>query len=294
MAEIVVQIVISGLLVGGVYALLAGGLNLIFGVMKVINLAHGELMMLSGFSAWYVWHWTGWSPLAIVPIVAPAMFLVGVVLQRTIVQSVVGKPELTSLLVTFGISIFLANAGLLLFTADFKSIPYWTTSFFLQDLGEALPNIAVSQSRLVAFTVAATATMAVYLFLKLTRFGKAVRATSQHSDVAMVCGIDVERVRLFTFGLGAALAGVAGVLLVTIFAVDPLLGHRFLLRAFAIIVIGGMGSYMGALAGGLILGVAEGLAAFFLTTQLSEAVAYVLLIVVLLVKPSGLLGLGSR
>jgi branched-chain amino acid transport system permease protein len=203
--------------------------------------------------------------------------------ERFLVERVVGATELTSLLLMFGVSILVTNLALYFWSADFRSAPYLTGSVRLGEL--ALP-----QARLVAFGVALLLAGGAYVFLKRSTLGKAIRATSQHPMLALVCGIGVTRIRLLTFGLGSAMAGVAGSLLVTMYSVNPEMGQLFILKAFAIIALGGMGSFVGGLLGGLVLGLAEAYTGFFLSTQLAEAVAYMLLVLVLVFRPSGLLG----
>ena len=277
------QVIASGLLLGGVYALFAAGLNTIFGVMRVINLGHGELMMLGAYVTFALYARWDLNPLLSLPVSALLLFGFGVLFQMFLVERVVGQPLLASLLLTFGLSTLLQGVALNRFTADFRSVPYLSGSVDLFGL-------ALSRSRLVAFGVALLVTGAVYLFLRASRFGKAIRATSQQADVAQVCGIDVRQVRLATFGLGAALAAVAGSLVAIIFSISPEMGRMFLGKAFAIIVLGGLGSFVGAFLGALLLGVAETLAAYFTDTQLAEGVSYAVLVLVLVLRPSGFFG----
>jgi branched-chain amino acid transport system permease protein len=277
------QVVISGVLLGAVYALLAIGLNLIFGVMRVINIAHGDLMMLGAYATYWLFTLWGVNPIVSLVIVLPLMLALGVVLQRSLIDRVVGQPLLISLLLTFGLSTFLTGAALNLWTSNYRSVPAFSGSIQLAGLAFSVP-------RLIAFVVALAITGVVWYFLQSTRLGKAVRATSQNADVALVCGIDVARIRLLTFGLGTALAGAAGSLLAIIYAVYPEMGRAFLMKAFAIIVLGGLGSFGGAFLGALALGVAETLAAYTWNTQIAEAIAYAIFIGVLFVRPSGLFG----
>jgi branched-chain amino acid transport system permease protein len=277
------QLVVSGLLVGGLYALVALGLSLIFGVMRVINVAHGTLLMLGAYTTYWLFTLTGMNPFLTLVVSIPLLFLVGVVLQRLFVHRVVGAPELSSLLLTFGISIFLANAAMLAWTNDYRSVEFLTGSFLVGP-------IAVSKPRLISFLAALAITGLAFLFLHRTKTGKAIRATSQHRDVAQVCGVNVRRIDLITFGLGAALAGAGGGLVSVMFAVYPEMGQIYVFKSFLVIVLGGAGNYPGAFFGGLLLGLIEGLASLFLTAQLTEVVAYILLVVVLLVRPTGLLG----
>jgi branched-chain amino acid transport system permease protein len=277
------QVIVSGILAGALYAMVALGLALIFGVMRVINIAHGPLLMLGAYATYFLYTATGINPYLTLPITMGALFVVGMLLQRTLVFRVVDAPELSSLLLTFGVSIALVNLAQLGFSSDLRAVEFLTGSFLVGP-------VAFSKSRLVAFLVAAAITAAAFVFLKSTRVGKAIRATSQSLEVAMVCGINVQRIHLLTFGLAAALAGAGGTLIAMIVAIQPEMGQIWTFKSFLVIVLGGAGNYPGALLGGMLLGLVEQLASLFLTTQLSEAVAYVLLVVVLLVRPTGLLG----
>ena len=277
------QVVISGLLLGGVYALFAAGMNMIFGVLRVINLAHGELMMLGAYTTFWLYALAGVNPLLSIPVSALLMFSLGAVIERTMIERVVGQPLLSSLLLTFGLSTLFMGIALLLWTANFRSVPYLTGSVNLFGLN-------LSQTRLVAFAVAVAVTGLTFGFLRFTTFGKAIRATAQNAEVAQVCGINVGRVRLVTFALGSAMAAVAGSLIAMIFTVSPEMGRVFIGRAFAIVVLGGLGSFIGAFIGALVLGVVETLAAYFTDTQLAEGVSYAVLVLVLLLRPSGLFG----
>ena len=277
------QVIISGILAGALYAMVALGLALIYGVMRVINIAHGPLLMLGAYTTFFLYKALGLNPYLSLPVTMAVLFLVGVGLQRTLVFRVVDAPELSSLLLTFGVSIALVNLAQLAFTSDLRAVEYLTGSF-------PLGPFAVSKTRLVAFVFAAVVTGLAFLFLQRTRLGKAIRATSQNREVAMVCGIDVQRVHTITFGLAAALAGAGGALIAVIVAIQPEMGQIWTFKSFLVIVLGGAGNYPGALLGGMLLGLIEQGAALLLTTQLSEVVAYVLLVVVLLVRPTGLLG----
>lgn len=281
--DILLQFLIGGLLAGALYALLAGGLNLIFGVMRVINLAHAELMLIGAFAAYVLFNIFGLHPLWSLLIVMPAIFGVGYYLQRFLIERVVNRPMLTSLLATYGVSIILINVGLLLFSADFKSVPVLQGSFLVGEF-------AISKPRAVAGLISLLLTISVYLFLERTRLGKAIRAVSEHAQVAQICGIDVRRIRMLTFGLAAAMAGAAGVMLSMIYSFWPGSGVDFIQKAFAIIIIGGMGNFLGAFYGGILLGVVEAFVGGFFSTQWAEAVAYLLLVIVLLIRPTGLKG----
>ena len=212
----------------------------------------------------------------------PLLFLVGMALQRLFVRRVVDAPELSSLLLTFGVSIAIVNLAQLAFTADLRSVEYLTGSF-------VWGPFAFSKSRVIACTFAIVITTAAFLFLRKTRLGKAVRAVSQSREVAQVCGIDVGRIHMLAFGIGSALAAAGGSLVAVMVAIQPEMGQVYTFKSFLVIVLGGAGNYPGALLGGLLLGLIEQLSSLFLTTQVNEAVAYVLLVLVLLVRPTGLL-----
>lgn len=279
------QVIISGILLGGVYALFATGLNMIFGVMKVINLAHGELMMLGAYITFFLFSRAGLNPLISLPISALALLLFGVLLQFTLIERVINQPLLSSLLLTFGLSTLMMGVALNLWTSNFRSVAWapltgaWTVF-----------GLAFSKSRVVAFLIALAVTGGTWLFLQKSTFGKAIRATAQHPEVAQICGIDVRRVRLVTFGLGSAMAAVSGSLIAMIFTISPEMGRMFIGKGFAIIVLGGLGSFAGAFLGALSLGVGETVAAYWSNTQLAEAVAYAILVAVLLLRPSGFFG----
>jgi branched-chain amino acid transport system permease protein len=276
------QVVISGLLAGSIYAMVALGLGLIFGVMRVLNVAHGPLMMLGAYTTFWLFQRFGLNPYLSILLSMPLLFLVGLALQRFLVRRVVDAPELSSLLLTFGVSIALVNVAQLAFTSDLRSVEYLTGSFLVGPF-------ALSKPRLAACAFALVITVASFVFLRATRLGKAIRAVSQSREVAQVCGIDVQRIHLLAFGLGSALAAAGGSLVAVMVAIQPEMGQVYTFKSFLVIVLGGAGNYPGALLGGLLLGLVEQLSSLFLTAQVNEAVAYVLLVLVLLIRPTGLL-----
>ena len=276
------QVVISGLLAGSLYAMVALGLGLVFGVMRVLNVAHGPLLMLGAYTTFGLFQWLGLNPYLSLLVSMPALFVVGVVLQRLLVRRVVDAPELSSLLLTFGVSIALVNLAQLGFTSDVRSVEYLTGSFILGPF-------AFSKSRVIACVFALVITAGAFILLKKTRLGKAIRAVSQSREVAQVCGINVQRIHLITFGAASALAAAGGTLIAVMVAIQPEMGQVYTFKSFLVIVLGGAGNYPGALLGGLLLGLIEQLSSLFITTQVNEAVAYVLLVLVLLLRPTGLL-----
>ena len=280
-------VVLSGILQGGVYAMFAVGLTLIFGVMRIINAAHGEFVMMGAYLTWVSFFYLGVDPLLAMVFTLPIAFLFGVAAQKLLLNAVVGQPELTGLLITFGLGLTMIYVVELIFTTDFRTIPYAPRTVQLTS------TIAVGQNKVISFAMAVAISAAVYLFLKLSRLGKAIRATALNAEVAMVCGIDVRRIYLITTGLGAAMAVAGGALVSIQFGFNPETGVVYTLQAFAIVVLGGRGNYVGALIGGLMLAVLENLVSLMIPngTAMVELAAYGLMIFVLLIRPSGLMGM---
>lgn len=277
------QVIISGLLAGALYAMVALGLGLIFGVMRVLNVAHGPILMLGAYVTYWLFSTVGLNPYLSLLVSMPLLFLLGLLLQHFLVRRVVDAPELSSLLLTFGISIALVNLAQLAFTSDLRAVEFLTGSF-------VVGPFAFSKSRVIACLFAVGITGGAFLFLQKTRLGKAIRAVSQSREVAQVCGINVQGIHLIAFGMASALAAAGGSLVAVMVAIQPEMGQVYTFKSFLVIVLGGAGNYPGALLGGLLLGLVEQLSSLFLTTQVNEAVAYILLVIVLLVRPTGLLG----
>jgi branched-chain amino acid transport system permease protein len=280
------SVVLGGFMQGGVYAMFAVGLTMIFGVMRIINAAHGEMVMMGAYLTWVAFFFLGVDPLLSLVLTLPIAFLFGVAVQRLLLDSVVGQPELTALLITFGLGLVMIYMAELLFTTDFRTIPYAPGTVRLTS------TIAVGQNRVISFVMAVAITAAVYLFLKLHRLGKAIRATALNAEVAMVCGIDVRRMYLLTTGLAVALAVAGGALVSIQFGFNPETGVVYTLQAFAIIILGGRGHYIGALVGAVMLAVLESLVSLMIPngTAMVELAAYGLMIFVLLIRPGGLMG----
>jgi branched-chain amino acid transport system permease protein len=279
-------VVFSGFLQGGVYAMFAVGLTMIFGVMRIINAAHGEMVMMGAYLTWVSFFYLGLDPLLSMVLTLPVAFLFGVALQKVLLNAVVGQPELTGLLVTFGLGLSMIYVAELIFTTDFRTIPYAPQTV------QITPSIAVGKNKLISFAMALVISVGVYVFLKVTRLGKAIRATALNAEVAMVCGIDVRRIYLITTGLAVALAVAGGTLVSIQFGFNPETGVVYTLQAFAIIILGGRGHYVGALIGGFMLAVLESLVSLMVPngTAMVELAAYGLLIAVLLIRPGGLMG----
>ena len=275
------QMLLSGIALGSVYSVVGLGLTLVFGVMRVINMAHGEFLMLGGYLTYFLFTLVGLNPLLALPICLLVLLASGMLLQQFLVKRVVGKPELSSLLLTFGISIAIVGTALFAWTSDYRSVPYLTTAF---EFG----GVRLSATRALAFGMAIVLSAAFYGFLRYARLGHAIRATSQVQDMAMVCGINVRLVHAVSMGLGAGLAAAGGSLLSMIYAIFPEMGLVFTIKAFAIVILGGAGNFLGAFLAGLLLGVAETVGSLFLKAQAVDAIAFILLIGVLLFRPTGL------
>ena len=280
------SVVLGGFMQGGVYAMFAVGLTMIFGVMRIINAAHGEMVMMGAYLTWVAFFFLGMDPLLSLVLTLPIAFLFGMALQRVLLDSVVGQPELTALLITFGLGLVMIYTAELIFTTDFRTIPYAPGTVRLTS------TIAVGQNRVISFVMAVVITTAVFLFLKLHRLGKAVRATALNAEVAMVCGINVRRIYLITTGLAVGLAVAGGALVSIQFGFNPETGVVYTLQAFAIIILGGRGHYVGALVGAVMLAVLESLVSLMIPngTAMVELAAYGLMIAVLLIRPGGLAG----
>jgi branched-chain amino acid transport system permease protein len=286
MLIIIGQSLISGILMGGIYALVSIGLTLIFGVMNVVNFAHGEFLMLAMYLTFWVFHYFQIDPYISLFIVTPALFLIGALTQRYLIQHLIQAEHYTQIFATVGISTVMANAALFFWKADYRMVktPYMSSTLNFSDL-------VVSYPRLISFLMAIAITVLLFLFLKHTYLGRAIRATAQDNTGAKLMGVNINRVYIFTFGLGSACVGVAGALLMPIYYAFPTVGLHFVLTAFVVVVLGGMGNITGALFGGLIIGVVEAFSGFFISPELKEAVYFVIFVLVLLVKPSGLFGL---
>jgi branched-chain amino acid transport system permease protein len=288
MNDLLIQVAVSGLLIGGVYALLSIGLTLIFGVVRIINFAHGELMMLAMYFTFWLHTAHGLDPYLSIFAVGPAMFAVGVAIQRVVIQPILEAPPLMKVFATVGLFIALQNLALMLFTADFRTIqtPY-------ADASLRLGPISVSLPRLWAFLFAIVLILVLWAFLKFTMIGKALRAVAENRTNAALMGIRVRRLYLLAFGLGAAVTGVAGALLLPFSYVFPTIGSIYTLVAFVVVVLGGMGSMLGAFFGGLFIGLVESFSGTYLSAAIKEAAYFVIFILVLLVRPQGLFGMGK-
>ncbi|MFQ5912322.1 MAG: branched-chain amino acid ABC transporter permease [Nitrospinota bacterium] len=281
------QAVVNGLLLGGIYAAYSVGFSLIFGVMGVINVAHGELVMLGAFITYWVFTLLGIDPFLSIPICIIALFALGFLLQKHVINRVVDAPPLMSLILTFGISLILMNSALVAWTADFRMV---TTSYSGNNF--SVGSVVVPIARLITFFLSLAVVGVLSLFLAKTELGRAIRATAQDAQVARLMGIDIRRVYAITFGIGAALTGLAGSLITSFFAIYPYMGGTYTLYAFVVVVLGGMGYIPGALWGGLALGIIQSISGAYMSAGMSFVITFVLLYLMLVLRPAGLVGRG--
>jgi branched-chain amino acid transport system permease protein len=279
------QATVNGLLQGGLLALVAVGFSLVWGVMNIVNLAHGAFVLIGSYIAWELQRGAGITPLLGMVAAAAALFAGGYVIQRYLINLVVNAPIWMTLLLTFGLSLVLVNGLVLLFTGDFRSIP---TSYGSDSL--VIGDIRIPYGRLIAFVLAVGFTLALVWFMDRTRLGLAIKATGMDRGAARLMGVTVRRVYGLTFAIAAGLAGAAGAIYGTVDTFSPANAGIFTLQSFVIAVLGGLGNMWGALAGGLLLGVVQAWSGQYLGGTLINAVAFAVLVTVLLVRPAGLLG----
>lgn len=286
MLAALVQILIGGILQGGIYALGAFGLSIIFGVLHILNVAHGDVLMLGGLFTYWLVTAKGMSPLQAFLIVLPLFFLVGVLFQSVLIRPIAGKSAheflIASILVTLGVSLMVADI-----TAASMTQPVSVT-FPMPTVQVA--GLTVSTVRLLFLGLILVLTTAVHLFLQRTFVGRGIRAVIQNREGAMLVGVNIPRVSMLTFGMGTALTAVAGTLYVVLLPVDPYMGIPLTMKYLAIVVLGGVGNLVGALTGSMILGLAEALVGFYVGSEWSLTVAFFLLVLILLVRPRGLFG----
>lgn len=286
MSEVYLQAVLSGLMMGGVYALIAVGLTLIFGVMDIINFAHGEFLMFGMYGAFFASVLLGIDPYFVAVATLPVFFALGWLLQATVIRPVVGESHAIQILLALGLSLFMQALAQFLFSADFQSVqvPYGDATF---ELGGA----RISYTRLAAFLISMGMCGALWVFLQRTDTGKALRACAEEHEGSLAVGIDLGRMYKTAFGLGIACVAVAGVVMTPFFYVAPVVGPKFTLVAFVVVVLGGLSNIPGAVVGALIVGLVESLGALFMPApSLKDLAVYVLFILVLLFRPQGIFG----
>ncbi len=285
--EQILQALVSGLLLGGFYAVMVLGFSVIWGVMGVINMAHGEFLMVGAYLAWALFHVFGLDPFVSLVVILPLMFGVGYLLQWLLINRLVERPHLMVLLVSFGVSIALANLFKILFTSDPRNVAVgYNGSIDL--LGVTFPLV-----KTLIFFLALLIMFGLHLFLQRSRLGKSIRAAAQNKTAARIVGVDINHVYGLTAGNCIALTAGAGAMMSPTQAIFPFMGPPFTLKAFTISALGGLGRIPGALIGGLVLGVTETFVSRFVPgigTNLGVATSFVLLVVILILRPQGLLG----
>jgi len=279
------QILINGVLLGGLYAVMALGLALVWGVLNIVNLAHGAFIMLGAYLSWHLYTYLGIDPFLGLPLTATVMFVVGYALQRGLLNLVVRAPMFNTLLITFGLEVVLTYLAQLSFSADFRTInpPYAGNSI-------ALGPVVIPLARLMAFGVAVVLTVGMWLFLLHSKLGRAIRATAQNLVAARLYGVEPRRLYAVTFGIGIGLAGAAGGLYGTVSQINPYIGATLTAKCFAIAIIGGLDNPLGVLVGGLVLGIIESLTVLYVGATFGDVASFGVLVLVLILRPSGLLG----
>lgn len=280
----VLNIVAIGVLLGGIYALVSVGLNLIFGVIRVVNFAQGEFVMLGMYGTFAAYATLGIDPYLAVVLVVPALFVLGAAVQRVLLAPLRAEPTM-QIFATFGLLLLLQNLVL----AATRGTAYSVGSPLAQ-ISVAVGPVQIGLSRLIVLAAATLVALGLGVFLRRTMLGRAIRAVAQDRQAAILMGVNAERIYMITFGAGAALAGLAGCLLTPIYTLSPQIGTNFILPAFAVVVLGGLGSVLGAYVGGFIVGMTEALAGYYLDPALKHAVLFAVFILVLVVRPSGLFG----
>ena len=283
----VLQALVNGLFLGGFYAVMVLGFSVIWGVMGIINLAHGEYLMIGAYLGWGLFRYFGMDPFAALLLILPLMFLFGYVLQYVLINRIVERPHLMSLLITFGISIALANLFKILFTSDPRNVSV-TYNGSVELLGITFPIV-----KSIIFGAALLCMLGLHLFLQRSRMGKSIRAAAQNRTAARIVGMDINRTYAVTAGICIAITAAAGAMLSPTQAIFPFMGPPLTLKAYTITALGGLGRIPGALMGGVVLGVTETMVSRFVPgigTNLGVAISFVILVLILILRPQGLLG----
>jgi branched-chain amino acid transport system permease protein len=280
------QIVINGILKGGLYALMAIGMSLIWGVMNIINIAHGSFIMLGAFATYWLFSLMGVDPFLSLAASIIILFLLGYAVQTYLINYVIRASAFITLVLTFGIEIFINNLAMVLWSADVRMVQpsYGATNFSIGS------SVTIPYVRLLAFLLAIAISILFFILLNRTRLGRSIRATSQDLDAARLVGVDVARTYGLTFGMGVGAAAAAGTLWSILFPITPLMGGILTLKSFVVVILGGLGSMLGPLLGGLLLGVAEAVGTNWLGATYEDLIAFTILVLVLILRPRGILG----
>ena len=282
-----IELLISGVLLGSVYALAASGLSLNFGIMGIVNLAHGELIMLGAYATYWIWFLFKINPFLAILGAIIILFIFSVFVYKTAIKRIIGEEQLVSLIITYGISIVLWNFAQLVFTSSFKSVEYSLGSVSFRESFFSLNQV----SGLIAVVIIM---IGFHQYLTYSKTGKSIRAVAQNANVASLSGINVNRIRMIGFGIAGILACTAGGLISMQWSIYPLMGEDLILKCFAIVAIGGLGSLPGSLIGGLILGIVESFGTHYLDAMIANIFAPLMLIITFLFRPQGLFGVVER
>ena len=276
-----IEILIRGLMLGSLYAIVGMGLTLVWGVVGIVNIAHGEFVMLGAYFAFWAFSLLHVNPLFSFVLSVPLFFFFGMMIHKRITERLIKAPELSALILTFGMSILIWNLAQFFLTNTYRSVPYLTGNF-------QIVGLVFAKSKTISFFLAIGITIALFAFLKYSKVGKGIRATSQNSEVALVCGINTMKMRAVTFGMGIGLAGAAGAIVSLQWVIFPQMGASYVSKAFAIVVLGGLGNIQGAMVGGLIIGILESLVTQYMTAKMAQIIPSMIILLILLLKPTGL------
>lgn len=281
----IAELLISGVMLGGIYAVMSIGLTLIFGVLKIVNFAHGEFLMLAMYIAWAAVSYTGINAYTATIVVVPALFVFGALVYALMIQRAVDKPHLIVVFATMGLSIVMQNLALVSMTADLRDIPPLFGGAPLH-----MGPLYLRTELVIGFLISVAITLALTVLIKRTYIGMAIRATVQDRDAAMLMGINVPRMFLLTFAGGSALVGLAGCIMLPLYSTFPTVGLNFVLIAYVIVVLGGMGSMEGAFLGGVCIGVVQSLSGYYVAPAYGQMFYFLVFLFVMIFRPNGLLG----
>lgn len=285
--DVLIQLVLNGILLGSMYAIISVGLTLIFGIVRVVNFAHGEFLMVGMYAAYLLTAKFGLHPYAAAVPIVILLFAIGAAVQRFLIQPLLGAEEHIQIFATVGLSTALVNLALLVFGADLYSIPPSAAQGSVM-----VGGFSLVKGQLVMFVCALALVAGLHLFMQSTALGRAIRATAQNRNAALLMGVKVDQIYVIAFGIGAACVGLASALVMPLYPVTPTIGTYFVLTAFVVVVLGGMRSMYGAFFGAMIIGLVDSLSGYYIAPDLKEVVYFALFLAILIFKPTGLFGLG--
>ncbi len=287
--QLFLQDLVNGVLAGGIFAVVAVGFSLVWGIMNIINLAHGAYIMIGAYTAYVLFSLWHIDPFVSIPVAFVLLFVLGYGIQRGVINFVVRAPVLTTFLLTFGLSLLLINVVLLIFHGDVRGI---TTSYSSTNF--SVGPVTIAWTKLWTLVVALAVAWLLQTFLDRTRTGRAIRATSMDIGAAQLAGVDVAHLYAVVYGLGAGLAGIAGVLISLSYGLQPSMGDPFIITAFVVCVLGGLGSVPGAIVGGIVYGIVGAFGSQYIGSDVPDAVALVVLLLVLTLRPTGIMGKAAQ